>query len=110
MSSSMVSGGCWSKRPPIWSAVRRVVYARSVMDGDACTCVMNRSRVHAYLGAQAVRTTQLVVRVRRDNPHPPKGSTIVLPISAASAAFQDYADLVRVIFHDPSLRVTYAFP
>ena len=71
---------------------------------------MNRSRVHAYLGAQAVRTTQLVVRVRRDNPHPPKGSTIVLPISAASAAFQDYADLVRVIFHDPSLRVTYAFP
>ena len=67
-----------------------------------------RQEVHAYLGGATAVTNRLIAQVKRDDPHPAEGSTILLPISAAHAAYHDYADLIRVIYRDPTLNVAFS--
>ncbi len=63
--------------------------------------------VHAF-GRVAAQEEKVIVQVRRDHPHPAPGTTIVLPIPKAAAGYKDYADAIRVIFHDPTLHVAYS--
>lgn len=64
--------------------------------------------VHAYLGASAAQTRRVIAQVRRAHPHPAPGSTIVLPISSTAAGFEDFPDVIRVIYDDPTLQVAYS--
>jgi hypothetical protein len=66
-----------------------------------------REELHTFVRA-ADRQEKIIVQVRRDHPHPAPGTTIVLPISAATAGYADYPDAIRVIFHDPTLQVAYS--
>jgi hypothetical protein len=66
-----------------------------------------RQAERPYLDRTGRRYAALIDYVRRHNPHPAKGSTIRLPITAKQAAFGSYLELVRVVFDDSSLQVAY---
>jgi hypothetical protein len=82
----------------------------------AATCVAGlaalgfytaRQEEHTYLAKRAPVYTAVIAYVTRHNPDPAKGSTIRLPITAAQATYGSYPNLVRVIFNDSSLQVSY---
>jgi len=66
-----------------------------------------RQAERPYLDRSARRYSAVIDYVRRHNPHPAKGSTIRLPITAKQAVFGSYLQLVRVVFDDSSLQVAY---
>ncbi len=71
-----------------------------------------RQELHVYLEVFADRTGQLIDQAKQDNPHPSKGSTM----HRAERRHDVHdtcsldGDLYRVIFHDPSLKVTFVSP
>jgi hypothetical protein len=71
----------------------------------------NTARVQerAQLGPEASTTAQLIDQVRRENPHPAAGSTIIVRGSslATNRYLTQQGSLFRVIYDDPTLQVAF---
>ncbi len=90
--------------------------SKTVRSAAAAACVAGlasvgfytaRQEQRSYLDIARHRSAAIVAYVARHDPHPAKGSTIQLPITAAEAAFQSYQDRFRVMFNDSSLNIAY---